>query len=83
MRDFSVRVVDIPNKLGPWNITLVVKLIQMFKKQGIVLTSKINDTYASFSFRLSAFFQVIMGLLLTFIPEFLHIQFLLALSKCS
>jgi hypothetical protein len=62
MRDFPVRVVDIPNKLDPWNITLVVKLIQMFKKQSFILTSKIDDTYGSFSFRLSAFFSGHHGL---------------------
>jgi hypothetical protein len=48
MRDFDL-IVSISNELDPWDIHVVIKFMQLFEKQGIILQSEIKHSKAPFA----------------------------------
>jgi hypothetical protein len=44
MRHLSIRVVCVPNQVNPWNICLIVKLVQVLDEQSVILAYKIDNS---------------------------------------
>ena len=51
-----------PNQFDPWNFLPVVEFVQVFKEEGRVLASKIDDAKATFPFWFATFFPGHQGL---------------------
>jgi hypothetical protein len=43
-------IILIPNKLHPWNIRFVIKLVELFQEEGIILQTQVDHTQTTLVF---------------------------------